>query len=292
MKKVLITGARGQVGQALLGEDAALGWEILAPSRADLDLVDAEAVAAYWAVHRPDYCINCAAYTAVDLAESEVEAAFAVNAEALKYLAAQAEIYGTRLVHLSTDYVYHQSTGRPFVETDTTAPRSVYGKSKLAGERYLFDASAEAMIWRTAWVYGTSGHNFLKTMWRLGRQRSALRVVFDQIGSPTYARDLARALWIALAKIEEGLTNWQGIYHYSNEGVCSWYDFACGIFEYGAIPCSVEPIRSEAYPTPAERPPFSVLDKAKVKATFGVEIPHWRASMQHCIDSLITLSDE
>ncbi len=282
--QVLVTGANGQVGselQKLSANYPAFQWHFT--DHSELDITNEAAVQQYFEQHSFDYCINCAAYTAVDKAESEAERAAAINVEGVRHLAQACYQNRTRLLHLSTDYVYHSGQNTPFVEGAPTDPQSVYGNTKLAGELAAIAAQPETLIIRTAWVYSSFGHNFVKTMLRLGRERNQLSVVFDQVGSPTYARDLAQAI---LTIITQEPATFRGIYHYSNEGVCSWYDFAHAIFELQGLPCTVQPIETSDYPTPAQRPPFSLLNKAKIKADFGLAIPHWRDSLRACLELL------
>lgn len=288
MATILITGAGGQVGQALkkLAENHS-EWTVLAPKRTELDITNAEQLSRYFVLHQPDYCLNTAAYTAVDKAESESTLAYACNAAAVEQLAALCTKYGTHLIHFSTDYVYQDGIGRPLRETDPVAPKGVYAASKLQGDEAAL--AANGTVIRTSWVYHEQGHNFVKTMLRLGEERDQLSVVFDQVGTPTYAPDLAAASLQIINQLEQGKIRRptaQGIFHYSNEGVTSWYDFALAIFELDGIDCSVQPIRSEAYPTPAKRPHYSVLDKTKIKSTFGISIPHWRVSLQRCLSAI------
>ena len=231
-----------------------------------------------------DVVINCAAYTAVDKAESEQELADALNHLAVKHLAEISKEKGIRLIHISTDYVFDGKNCKPYTETDITNPQSVYGKTKLDGENALIAINPpNAIIIRTSWVYSFYGNNFVKTMLRLGRERESLGVIFDQAGTPTYARDLADAILRMLSDECLVLNENVEIYHYSNEGVCSWYDFAKAIFEFSDIKCNVKPIETKDYPTPARRPHYSLLNKAKIKSAFGIEIPYWRDSLEECL---------
>jgi dTDP-4-dehydrorhamnose reductase len=285
---ILVTGAQGQVGhelQILAQQHPNSQWFFT--DYTELDITNKEAVQAFFEQHQFDYCINCAAYTAVDKAEQEPEKATAVNVNGVKNLALAAQTTQTRLLHISTDYVYHNSQNTPFKEGDATSPQSVYGQTKLRGELEA-RAIQEAMITvRTSWVYSSFGNNFVKTMLRLGAEREQLSVIFDQIGSPTYARDLAQALLdIIIHKENHKEEAFAGVYHYSNEGVCSWYDFAHAIFEHKEIACQLLPIETKDYPTPAQRPPFSLLNKSKIKADFGLVIPHWRESLYACLELL------
>jgi len=289
MKHLLVTGAGGQLGQELARLKTAYpGFHFLLPGRDELDITDKHALQHYFDKHPVDACINCAAYTAVDRAEEEVEKARLVNAIAPGWLASKCREAGIPLIHFSTDYVYHNEQNRPFVETDPTTPNSVYARTKLAGERAALEANPHTIIIRTSWVYSSFGHNFVKTMLRLGKERENLRVVFDQIGTPTYAHDLAGACLEIMQQFMNSDDNRQfsGIYHYSNEGVCSWYDFAVAIFQLTGTKCDVEPIETSQYPTPAERPPFSVLNKRKIKEAFGLKVPYWRESLSRCLSTL------
>lgn len=282
--KILVTGANGQVGselQFLSQQYPTIEWHFT--DHLELDITQEEKVQQYFEEQDFDYCINCAAYTAVDKAEEETERAAAINVEGVRHLAQACYQNNTRLVHLSTDYVYHSGQNTPFVEGAPTAPQSVYGKTKLAGELAAIAAQPETLIIRTAWVYSSFGHNFVKTMLRLGKEREQLSVVFDQVGSPTYARDLAAALITLVLHPKEPF---RGIYHYSNEGVCSWYDFAHAIFDLKSLDCQLFPIETKDYPTPAQRPAFSLLNKRKIKADFGLAIPHWRESLKACLELL------
>ena len=280
MSTILITGAGGQLGrefQAL--SERYPGFSFIFANQQLLDVTDESAVSRFFEQQVLHCCINCAAYTAVDQAEREPEAARQANTDAPRWLAQASAQQGIPLIHYSTDYVYHSAQNTPFKEEAPTSPRSVYARTKLAGEQAAMEANPLAMIIRTSWVYSRFGHNFVNTMLRLGRERDSLRVVFDQIGTPTYARGLAAATLDILVKAQAGEVPVQalgGIYHYSDEGVCSWYDFALAIFELAGIGCAVQPIETKDYPTPAPRPPFSVLNKAKIKTAFGLEILHWR----------------
>ena len=282
--QLLVTGANGQVGselRALANNYPSIQWHFT--DHSELDITEEKAVQHYFDQQAFDYCINCAAYTAVDKAESEAEKAAAINVEGVRHLAQACYQTGTRLLHLSTDYVYHSAQNTPFGEEAPTGPKSVYGSTKLAGELAAIAAQPETLVVRTSWVYSSFGNNFVKTMLRLGKERDELSVVFDQVGSPTYARDLAIALMEIITQQKE---IFRGIYHYSNEGVCSWYDFAHAIFELNHLDCQLAPIETKDYPTPAQRPPFSLLNKRKIKADFGLAIPHWRESLKACLELL------
>ncbi len=287
MSKLLVTGANGQVGQELQALSARYpAMEFHFTDASTLDITNAAAVQNYFDAHQFTYCINCAAYTAVDKAESEAELAQRVNVTGVKNLADACLTHYTQLIHLSTDYVYHNQQNTPFREDDPTAPKSVYARTKLEGEQVARQRMPATMIIRTSWVYSAFGHNFVKTMLRLGKERDELGIVFDQIGTPTYAGDLACAILDIIEMVENGekeITDLHSIFHYSNEGVTSWYDFAKAIFRAEQIECRVRPIESSAYPTPAQRPHFSLLNKAKITSTFGLEIPHWEDSLLKCL---------
>lgn len=269
----LVTGCNGQLGTALavLLKDKAIYID-----RDDLDLTNEEAVREYFSDKDFEFVINCAAYTAVDKAESDVEVAEMVNAKAPLYLAK----YGKRVVHISTDYVFDGKGYKPYSEDDNTNPLSVYGKTKREGEKNVLEYADTAIVIRTAWLYSPHGGNFVKTMRKLGSERDSLNVIFDQVGSPTNAYDLAEAIVMALPYIKNGEKE---IYHYTNEGVCSWYDFALEIMEQSNLKCKVNPIESKDYPTPAPRPHYSVLNKGKIKQRFGISIPHWREGLRKCL---------
>ena len=244
-----------------------------------LDITDPVAVESFVQENAIDIIVNCAAYTAVDRAESDEERALLLNATAPGYLAAAIERRGGQLVQISTDYVFDGTAHVPYTETQLTCRVSAYGRTKLAGEQAVMAANPSAMIIRTAWLYSSFGNNFVKTMLRLGREKSELGVIFDQIGTPTYARDLAAAI---MAAINQGIQ--PGIYHFSNEGVCSWYDFAKAIHRIAGITtCHVRPLHTAEYPTPATRPYYSVLDKTKIKQTYGIEIPYWEDSLRESL---------
>lgn len=282
-KRVLITGANGQLGHemrnVLNGDDR---FEAIFTDVAELDICDAEAVNRAVADNRVDYIVNCAAYTQVDKAEDNVELCRKINATAVENLARAAAACGARMIHVSTDYVFNGRGYRPYTEDMTPDPQSVYGSTKLEGEQALMRLCPQSAIIRTAWLYSPYGNNFVKTMMRLGTERDELSVVADQIGTPTCAADLARAI-LAVLTAE---TFVPGIYHFSDEGACSWYDFTVAIHRLAGITCRVKPIRSDEYPSRAHRPFYSVLDKSKIKQTYGITIPHWYESLSHCIEIL------
>ena len=275
---LLVTGANGQLGQELR---LLLGNRAVYAGRTELDIADESAVKAFFEAQSFDFVINCAAYTAVDRAEDEAEAADRANRLGPALLAR----YGRRIVHVSTDYVFDGTSCRPYRENDAPNPVSVYGRTKLAGEEAVLNEAETAVIIRTAWVYSSFGKNFVKTMRRLGAERASLGVVFDQVGTPTYAADLASAIVAMLPQIAPGMKD---VYHYSNEGVTSWYDFAVAIMEESGLSCAVRPIESADYPTRAARPAFSVLNKAKIKKDFGLSIPHWRDGLKRCLTAMTT----
>lgn len=280
MKNVLVTGANGQLGCSLRSSaDQHPLFTFFFTDIDTLDICDREAVVAYVTTHHIDYIINAAAYTAVDKAETEEELANRINHQAVHYLGEAAKMGGAKVVHISTDYVFNGKAYHPYTEEDQVGPVSVYGCSKLAGENILREVCPDHLIIRTAWLYSEYGNNFVKTMLRLGAERTELNVVFDQIGTPTYAGDFAKAILYILDKSEEGGFI-PGVYHYSNEGVCSWYDFARKIMELGNLACAVNPIETKDYPTPAIRPAYSVLNKTKIKETYGLSIPHWEESLK------------
>ena len=287
---ILITGAAGQVGNEFrfLAFTHAQ-FKFIYTDVEQLDITKLGETLRFFKRNTPQYVINCAAYTAVDKAETDVALATKINANGARNLAKACQATGATLIQLSTDYVYHNNQNTPFKEGDRTSPKGVYAKTKLRGDLAALKFCERAIVLRTSWVYGTFGNNFVKTMLRLGKEREQLNVVFDQIGTPTYARDLAKAILKVAQKIENQEVDpkiLRGVFHYSNEGVTSWYDFTKAIFDLRDIHCRVLPIESSAYPTPVERPPFSVLNKAKIKATFGIEIPHWRDSLVECLKEL------
>jgi len=286
--KILITGAYGQLGNEIKVISASFpDWKFLFTDVDSLDITDENAVNIYFKHNLPDFVINCAAYTAVDKAESDIETAKKVNELAPKLLAKYSKITGARFIHISTDYVFDGEAFKPYSEEDLVNPKSVYGKTKLQGELNCFEENPETVVIRTSWLYSSFGNNFVKTMLRLGTERSQLNVVFDQIGTPTYAADLAVSILVIIKASEENAEKFvPGIYHYSNEGVASWYDFSKAIFEISGINCKVDPVLSGQFPTAAKRPNFSVLDKSKIKNTFGITIPYWKESLKSCIQKL------
>jgi len=287
-KKILVTGANGQLGSELRElSNYFTNNEFTFITRHELDLSDTAAINAWFANTNFDVIINCAAYTAVDKAETEVDLAFAINATAVQVLAQIAKQQGISMLHISTDYVFAGDSCKPYQETDATCPQGVYGQSKLEGELAMLAINPDrSVIIRTSWVYSCFGNNFVKTMVRLGKQRKELSVIYDQVGTPTSAKDLALVLLMIIDSPQ--LQSQQGteIYHYSNEGVCSWYDLAIAIFRAAHIKCKVQPIETKDYPTPAKRPHYSLLNKAKIKNTFELTIPYWRDSLPQCLEDI------
>ena len=281
--KILITGCKGQLGnemQLLARENPQHEW--LFTDVEELDITDAEAVDAFVQTNAVDGIVNCAAYTAVDKAEDNEVFCNVLNNEAPGFLAQSVERRGGWMVQVSTDYVFDGTNHTPYTEDEPTCPNSVYGRTKLAGEKSVMAYCSKVMIVRTAWLYSTFGNNFVKTMLRLGREKESLGVIFDQVGTPTYARDLAVAIMTAINK---GIV--PGIYHFSNEGVTSWYDFTKAIHRIAGITtCHVRPLHTSEYPTAASRPHYSVLDKTKIKKTYGIEVPYWEDSLEQCIRTL------
>ncbi len=280
---ILITGANGQLGNEMRTLSAGHPEHTyFFTDVQELDICDAGGVKTFVADNDIDIIVNCAAYTAVDKAEDYAELCDRLNHLAPGYLAEAAEAVGAALVQISTDYVFDGTAHIPYTEDAPTCPTSVYGRTKLAGEQLAMARCSRTMIIRTAWLYSTFGNNFVKTMLRLGRERDSLGVVFDQIGTPTYAADLATTIFTAIGK---GIV--PGIYHFSNEGVCSWYDFTLAIHRLAGITtCKVSPLHTNEYPARAPRPHYSVLDKTKLKQTLGIEIPHWEESLAQCIHRL------
>jgi len=287
-KSILVTGANGQLGSELYQLSAfenSLTFTFV--TRKELDFSDPLSIEAWFVGKHFDAIINCAAYTAVDKAESEPELANVINATAVATLANVAKKNHSALIHISTDYVFNGKNFKPYVESDPVQPQSVYGQTKLEGEQAVLAVGApKTLIIRTSWVYSQFGNNFVKTMLRLGKERAELGVIYDQVGTPTSARDLALAiLGIIKHPALEALKEPE-IYHFSNEGVCSWYDFAKAIFEYSGINCHIKPIETKDYPTPATRPHYSLLNKAKIKQRFDLTIPYWKDSLKDCLDHL------
>ena len=284
MKNVLVTGANGQLGNELrlLADEHDEDCRFFFTDVAELDITDRKAVYNFIEQHGISIVVNCAAYTAVDKAESEPERCDLLNHIAPGYLAEAVASVGGTMIQISTDYVFDGTACRPYTEEDATNPETMYGRTKLAGEESVIRSCAGSMVIRTAWLYSTFGNNYVKTMIRLGKERDRLGIVFDQIGSPTYARDLAEVI---LTAIDKGIV--PGVYHFTNEGVCSWYDFTRAIHRLEGIDdCRVDAIHTEEYPVPAKRPHFFVLDKSKIKKTYGLHIRWWEDALKACIKEL------
>ncbi len=283
MSKILVFGASGQLGHCLKKVATEQGvTDVIFPGEGEANILDEEGLKTLFEEHKPQYAINCAAYTAVDKAEDDVDIARKVNKDGAANLARLCKGYGATLVHVSTDFVFEGNTTQPLVETDRAAPINVYGLTKLEGEQAVAELLPEHYILRTSWLYSEYGNNFVKTMLRLGAEKDELKIIADQVGTPTYAIDLADCILHVIKNDNKQY----GIYHYSNEGVTSWYDFAMGIFDISNTQVKVYPVRTSEYITRAVRPAFSVMDKSKVKSTFNVEIPYWRNSLETCIKRL------
>ena len=281
--KLLITGAYGQLGNEMrVALERYPHLESIFTDVDTLDITDKNAVDAFVALHKPNVLINCAAYTAVDKAEDDLALCYKINCDAVRNLGEVAQAHGMTVIHVSTDYVFDGTNHIPYTEDMAVSPTNVYGKSKLAGERELRKACPGAIIIRTSWLYSGFGNNFVKTMLRLGSERSQLKVIFDQIGTPTYAADLADAM---LQIIDSGKFV-PGIYHFSNEGVCSWYDFTKMIFKLANVECEVLPIESKDYAVRTPRPHYSVLNKSKLKSTYNQAIPYWMDGLERCLHVL------
>ena len=282
-KTILVTGSKGQLGNEL--------QELAGPIKdtefhfvdiEELDITNGQRVRKFFDEIKPTHCINCAAYTAVDKAESDRELCDLINVAGAENLAVACKEHDAILYHISTDFVFNGNASRPLTEDQDTDPVCYYGESKLNGEKKVAKATKKHYIIRTSWLYSSFGNNFVKTMIRLGETKPELGVIFDQVGTPTYAKDLAASILEMIDAPEDHF----GIYHYSNEGVASWYDFTKAIFEYKAITIPVKPIPTTAYPTPAKRPHFSVMDKQKIKTNFDLSIPYWRDSLKECLEKL------
>ncbi len=283
MKTILVTGANGQLGSELKHIAGSYPqYDFLFTDRNLLPIDQQAKVDQFFSERRPDFCINCAAYTAVDKAETDREPAININGKAPGFLGEACTRVGAKMIHVSTDYVFNGTSSAPYKEDDQTDPVNFYGQTKLEGELNLLSSNPDAIIIRTAWVYSEYGNNFVKTMLRLMKERPAISVVNDQIGSPTYARDLAELIMVIVQN-----ENWkEGIYHYSNEGQISWYEFALQIRDSAGLQCEVNPVPSSGYPTPAKRPAFSLLDKTKVKSAYNITVPDWKKSLAVCLKEL------
>ena len=290
-KRILVTGANGQLGSEMRKLGSVSPNEYIFTDVQELDITNKEAVMSFVEQNGVNIIVNCAAYTNVDKAEDDEATAELINATAVGNLAEAAKAVDGTLFHVSTDYVFGADGNTPRSEDMPTNPLGVYGKTKLRGEQAIAEVGAKAIIIRTAWLYSEFGNNFLKTMLRLTAEKESLNVVFDQVGTPTYAGDLA----LVIFSIIEGnlYAGNEGVYHFSNEGVCSWYDFATEIaIAAGNLECNIQPCHSSEFPSKVTRPPYSVLDKTKIKQTFGVDIPHWRDSMLYCLERLGAIKQE
>lgn len=283
MARILVTGADGQVGSEFRELESRFPQHhFLFTSRSTMDISDVAQVMETFAGFRPEYCVNCAAYTAVDKAETEQDKAFAINAVAVRHLAAACSAHQALLVQISTDYVFDGTGTEPYKEDHPTRPVNIYGQSKLQGEEEAMKAAAGAVVIRTSWVYSTFGHNFVKTMLRLMGSKPQINVVADQKGSPTYAADLAEAVLQVI-----GSGTWKpGIYHFSNSGIISWFDFARAIGQLKGLACDVQPIATSGYPTPARRPSYSALDTGKIHTDYGIQLKPWRESLAVCLKKM------
>lgn len=287
MTRILVTGGKGQLALSIDKVSRLYSnLEFIFTDVENLDITNKKEINSFFKKYSIDYCINCAAYTAVDRAESEVALATRINVEGVRNLAESCKEYSVTLVHISTDFVFDGNSSQPYMESDSCSPLSVYGQTKLDGERVIQKSLKNYFVIRTSWLYSEFGNNFMKTMLRLGGEKTELNIVNDQLGTPTYAEDLARVL----LKIIESRSSDFGLYHYSNKGVASWHDFAKEIFELEKIEINLSPILTLKYPTPAERPKYSVLDKAKIQNNFGVTIPFWKDSLESALNAFHALN--
>lgn len=284
MLNILVTGSNGQLGSEIRELSINYPYQFFFMDRMQLDIDDEKTLEKFIVTHAINVIVNCAAYTAVDKAETEAEKAYNINANAVKTIASISKTHAIKFVHISTDYVFDGTYFQPYCENHASNPLSVYGKSKRVGEEALLDVNpANAIIIRTSWVYSSYSNNFVKTMLRLAEEHESLNVIYDQIGTPTYAKDLAYTILEILPKIDNKTVE---IYHYTNEGVASWYDFAKEIISLSNLTCKIEPITTEHYPLPAKRPYYSLLNKEKIKKTFGITIPYWKESLKVCLSQI------
>ena len=284
MQNILVTGSKGQLGNEMqLISRKYPDFQYFFTDVDELDITDKEQFAQFVVENKINFVVNCAAYTAVDKAEDDEKTANLINRDAVKNIAEVAAVNNVKVIHISTDYVFDGTNHVPYTEDMPVSPTSIYGKSKLAGEQVLVEFCSQFVIVRTSWLYSTFGNNFVKTMLKLGRERDSLNVIFDQIGTPTYAADLAEAIM----KIISSENSVSGIYHFSNEGVCSWYDFTKTIHRLAGIDCKVNPIETKDYPVRTPRPFYSVLNKTKIKSVYRFEIPHWEESLVKCLTALM-----
>ncbi len=298
MPKILVTGARGQLGSEIQELSDTVEGDFYFTDIDELDITDKKALGIFIEKNKIDTIINCAAYTAVDKAEDNQDLANLINNIAVRYMAEIAEQNDIKIIHVSTDYIFDGKNHKPYIEEDKPCPNSVYGETKLAGEKALQEVSPNnSIIIRTSWVYSSFGANFVKTMLRLGKEKEELGVIYDQVGTPTYARDLAKVILDILPKLANTVSRSEkfprkvknqtpDIYHYSNEGAISWYDFAKEIMKMAKLECKINPLETFQYPTPAKRPHYSLLNKAKIKNKFGVDIPYWKDSLSDCLIKL------
>ncbi|MDT0294048.1 dTDP-4-dehydrorhamnose reductase [Mesonia ostreae] len=291
IKNILVTGANGQLGSEIKQLSESLSnYHFTFTDVDELDITNKQDIESFIIANKIHIIINCAAYTAVDKAESEKQLADEINHFAVKYLAEVAKAKHVQLIHISTDYVFDGKGFKPYTDEDDKNPLNVYGKTKLEGEKALLEINPEgAVIVRTSWVYSSFGNNFVKTMLRLGEDKMELNVICDQVGAPTYARDLASCI---LQNLLDPTNKEAMVYHFTNEGVCSWYDFALEIMSLGEKECKVKPIPTSAYPTPAQRPFYSLLDKSKIKEDYNIDIPYWKSSLKKCIEKIQIDSSE
>ena len=285
LQTIVVTGANGQLGNELKAiAPQFAGYRFLFVAKEELAIENADALKNYFSANTPTWCINCAAYTAVDKAETEKNKAFLINAEAAGHLASTCRQYDVQLIHISTDYVFDGTAQQPYKETDGTHPINTYGESKLKGEELVLQNDPSAIIIRTSWVYSSFGNNFVKTMLRLMKEKNSINVVNDQYGSPTYAADIASVI---MKIISSGRSREKpGIYNYTNAGITNWYEFALAIKTLSDSPCSVNPVSTAQYPTAAKRPQYSVLDTSKIQQAFNIVIPDWKESLQNCLTLL------
>jgi len=281
---ILITGSNGQLGSELKELSKNYNYNFFFTDRTNIDITNKEDIKNFCQTNNIYTIINCAAYTAVDKAESDIENAYLVNRKAVKKLALVSKELNIKLIHISTDYVFDGNAFKPYCEEFQTNPQGVYGKTKLDGENEMININPlNSIIIRTSWVYSFYGNNFVKTMLRLGKEKKELGVIFDQVGTPTYAKDLAKTILDILPNIDNTKVE---IYNYSNEGVLSWYDFAKEIMKMAKLDCKINPIETYQYPTPAKRPHYSLLNKSKIKSTFNIEVPYWKDGLDDCIKRL------
>ena len=283
MKKIIVIGSKGQLGNEFQElEKQYPFFQFLFYDIEEMDIVNKDLVEKGIREVKPDYLINCAAYTAVDKAETDKEIAFAINSDAVRNIAIACSSNAVKFIHISTDYVFDGEASQPYKEDSIVNPTNIYGKSKLKGEQEALKGNTDVIILRTAWVYSIYGNNFVKTMLRLMKSKTEISVVADQYGSPTYAHDLAKVIMDIVSS-----DKWMpGIYHYTNEGIISWFDFASEIKKLSELSCTINPITTEEYPTPAKRPQYSVLDKTKIQQTFGVKLKDWKDSLQQCLNKM------